>query len=524
MKHVVAVHGTETSNVPARDKENLSVTPNNVMAQRLLAVALQRALQRKLGDAPSPTLVNDAVSKLAPDGANPSPFVQHAIRVQEQLARLHAQLQTAQDPQNTAISSIQDIPTMPITRAQKRFAAYDDDIPAQETKRKRLDSGDSAPSRPRPNTPPSTSDNKVNPETKAPAMSMTLRSRTTDIRSEPKHAEPRADSVGSPQASVTNSPSGLPVMATGPPTSGPSNNKTSEPNRKTRHRSASNDTVDGGSHGHTKSQVARPDAVPVDPASTQMHTKGKPGIVSSPSISTATAIPDAQGSPLPTVASPTVASPTAASPTAMGLPAYTRQQVGSSTLTTSLFVANTPGIWAIQVGKPSAGQTDVAFVVDHDTAISVHRWASHRQGFDPAARHVVVHLAALPTTAVSAVQHSLSQSPGGITPQTFALALRDLPPQWPEDGSLVLQLNAGQPRERTWFLSDMSSGKPLDVSSAICEGTNSLRIMQLKNMADIVFAIYAAPPTPETLATALEWEKFRKLYSFQRPPSGWSLG
>ena len=64
---------------------------------------------------------------------------------------------------------------------------------------------------------------------------------------------------------------------------------------------------------------------------------------------------------------------------------------------------------------------------------------------------------------------------------------------------------------------------PLDVSDAICEGKNSLRILQLKNMADIVFAMYAAPPTPETFAAALEWERFRKLYSFQRPPSGWSL-
>lgn len=284
-------------------------------------------------------------------------------------------------------------------------------------------------------------------------------------------------------------------MTTGLPTSGPSNNTMSEPNRKKRQRSPSNDTVDGGNHRHTKS---RPDGpAPVDLSS-----------------SISTAIPDAQGSPLPTVTSPT----------AMGVPAYTRQQVGSSTLTTSSFVANTPGIWAIQVGKPSVGQTDVTFVVDHDTANSVHRWASYRQGFDPDARHVVVHLVALPTTAVSALQHNLSQSPGGITPQAFALALRDLPPQWPEDGSLVLQLNAGQPGERAWFLSDMSGGMPLDVSSAICEGTNSLRIMQFKNMADTVFAMYAAPPTPEALAIALEWERSRKLYSYQRPPSGWSLG
>ena len=67
----------------------------------------------------------------------------------------------------------------------------------------------------------------------------------------------------------------------------------------------------------------------------------------------------------------------------------------------------------------------------------------------------MVHLVALPTTVVSAAQHNLSQSPGGITPQAFVLALRNLPPQWPEEGSVVLQLNPGQPRERTWFLSDV---------------------------------------------------------------------
>ncbi len=78
----------------------------------------------------------------------------------------------------------------------------------------------------------------------------------------------------------------------------------------------------------------------------------------------------------------------------------------------------------------------------------------------PDARHVVVHLVALQTTAVSAAQHNLSQSPGGITPQAFALALRDLQPQWPEDGSLVLQLNAGQPRERTWLPSDIVRSAP----------------------------------------------------------------
>jgi hypothetical protein len=233
--------------------------------------------------------VNRAVSKLAPDGAYPSPFVQHALRVQEQLARLYAQLQSAREPQDNAISSIQDTPTMPLTRGQKRFGACDDDdIPAQETKRRRLDGAGSA--RPHPNTPPSTSDNKADPVTKAPAKSTPLGSRTTDTRPEPKHAEPaRADSVGSPQVADTDSPSRLPVMATGP-TSGPPNNTMAELNRKPQQRSHSDGTVEGGNHGHTKSQVARPGLAHVNP---QM------GTVSSPSISTT--IPEhAQGSPLPT--------------------------------------------------------------------------------------------------------------------------------------------------------------------------------------------------------------------------------
>jgi hypothetical protein len=73
----------------------------------------------------------------------------------------------------------------------------------------------------------------------------------------------------------------------------------------------------------------------------------------------------------------------------------------------------------------------------------------------PNSRHIAVHLVALQTTAVSAAQLSLSQSSQGITPQAFAQALRNLPPQWPDDDSLVLQVNAGQPGEKTWFASDM---------------------------------------------------------------------
>jgi hypothetical protein len=129
-------------------------------------------------------------------------------------------------------------------------------------------------------------------------------------------------------------------------------------------------------------------------------------------------------------------------------------------------------------------------------------------------------LVALQATAVSAAQQALSSSPGSmITPQAFALALHDLQPQWPDDGTLMLQLNAGQPGEQSWFASDMSAGKSLDVSAAVLAGTNSLRILQLRNMAELVFALYATLPTSEMLAAAVELERQRKIYSFRRPHS-----
>jgi hypothetical protein len=65
----------------------------------------------------------------------------------------------------------------------------------------------------------------------------------------------------------------------------------------------------------------------------------------------------------------------------MGFPVYSRQQVPTS-VTPNVFVANVPGIWAIQVGKPSAGQIGVEFVVDRDTASSVRRWAAKKREFE----------------------------------------------------------------------------------------------------------------------------------------------
>ncbi|KAI0300788.1 hypothetical protein BC826DRAFT_1102124 [Russula brevipes] len=440
----------------------------NIFTQKL-GVALNRALERRLGKSPCPKDVSKAVDLLA--GTKASVFVQHAIRAQEQLASLHAQLQRAQERNEQVTDAVQNTPESSIT-PQKRSAGHDDTLP-RETKRTRVES---ASPRPRPPTPPppppppaSASDTATNPEAQAPDATMSPKSipiAPQSMRSDPKFAEiPRAGSPG-PQVTVNDAPPPRrPVPDTGQPTP-PANPKSDA--------------------GH-------------QPTLNPQHSKPA-------SPKAGDAIPDDRGS----------STAAASFATTMVLSAYTRPQ-GSS----SPSLANVPGIWAIQVGKPSASQIDIAFTVDQVTASSVHRWATHRQGFDPDARCVAVHLVALPATAVAAAQQDLSQSPGGITPQAFTLALRNLRPQWPDDGSLVLQLNAGQPEEQTWFSSDMSNGTPLDVSGAVCVGANSLRIIQLRDMPDTVFAIYAALPTPESLAAALEWEKHRKSYSYRRLPFVW---
>lgn len=189
---------------------------------------------------------------------------------------------------------------MPSIRPRKRSAGDDDDSSthlAQETKRMRLDS--TGPPQSRPHAPPSAPDGKANPEPKAPAESIPSRDLPVASQTMRRSAElPRADSLRSQAAPVEDSHSGLPTVAAGsPPPS--NNNATSVSNCKTGRDSSSNDTVVGGSHRHTRSQVARHSGpAPVDPPPAKTHAQDKLGKPPSPSISTA--IPEAQISPLPT--------------------------------------------------------------------------------------------------------------------------------------------------------------------------------------------------------------------------------
>lgn len=469
-----------------RDLESPGEVPrgtSNTFTQRL-GVATSRALERRLGMSPSQTDVCKVVNALT---GNSSRFLRCAERVQAQLARLHSELQKSQEPRSR-IDITQEI-TASSNGSDKRPLEEPDRDSSNQPKRAHLENGNPNPHK----SPP-----PFNP-VQAPSAPMVQKHAPIVPQgslSDPQLAEASCmDGSASPHARV-DFPTQTPVTGIGKPTS--TDLSKSDSDREIEQRTPSRNTADAASHenrGHTEAL----------PPST---VTSAPGVQQSPLTISGTQPQDSRtDSSLNGLALPGVA-------VVVGLPAYTRQQMPPSAPAPS-FVANVPGIWAIQVGKPSSCQVDLSFEVDEATAGCIRRWATRRQSFGPDVRHVVVHLVALQATAVSAAQKVLSQSPGIITPQVFALALHGLQPQWPNDGTLVLQLNAGQPEEQSWSAFDMSAGQSLDVSGAVLAGTNSLRILQLRNMAELVFALYATLPTAEMLAGV----KQRNIYSFRRPHS-----
>lgn len=488
---------------------------SNTFIQRL-GVATSRALERRLGRPPSQADVCGVVNTLT---GRSSRFLLCAERAQARLARLHSELQKSQEDSNIDLELI----VSPIGSSKRPLEEPDHNSsdPPREVKRARLKSGNPNPQ----NSPP-----PIKPENAVQAPSAPMPQKHASVApqgtlSDPQSVEaPRVD-LTSPHARI-DFPKQTPVTDIGQSSESTSRDlPKSDSDRKIEHRTPSHKTVDATSRGHTEgtSRPARRDSLPAGPLATQ--TTAQETVATAPPPSAAKSASGGQLTGLGTQSQHVIDSRTDLSvnspglpgvAAAMGLSALTRPQAPPSA---PPLIANVPGIWAIQVSKPSPCQVDLPFEVDQDTAVCIRRWATRSQGFDPHVRHVVVHLVALQATAVSAAQKALSQSAGSKTPQAFALALQKLQPQWPSDGNLVLQLNAGQPGEQSWFASDMSAGKSLDVSGAVLAGTNSLRILQLRNMAELVIALYAALPTTEMQTAAIEMERQRKMYSYRRPHS-----
>jgi hypothetical protein len=341
--------------------------PSGAFTQHL-GVALSRALERRLGKAPSPKDVNKAVDALG--GSKASVFLQHVARVQEQLASLHTQLQISQQQNGHATDAVEDISGSSIGSQKRSLGSHDSSPdPSRETKRTRRESTD-----PPPHAPPSNLENEGNTVPLTPDTLMSSKDVPTApwiMRSaDPKFADiPRADPVG-PQATVDSS---LQPPNTGAKQLVQSNHAQSDSCSATGLQ-PSNDAVDGdsGNHGHIKDdlQIARHEsqAAPGDPTLPRTPVQETLLKESSPSVPTSRPDPKVSLSATPhtqpqhiIASEPEISSNGSASPTvAIGAPQYAQPQA-QSPAASSPFVANVPGIWAIQVGKPSVCQIDITF-------------------------------------------------------------------------------------------------------------------------------------------------------------------
>ncbi|KZT23076.1 hypothetical protein NEOLEDRAFT_1036652, partial [Neolentinus lepideus HHB14362 ss-1] len=101
---------------------------------------------------------------------------------------------------------------------------------------------------------------------------------------------------------------------------------------------------------------------------------------------------------------------------------------------------------------------------------------------------VCVRLLCLPRDLVEEI---FQRMPGDhASPEDMTKLMAHIPTTWPQRGSLIVDLNVGQPSEQTWFAEFMrQDSPPLDVTSSVEPGLNHLRIIQLANMSDRLFVL-----------------------------------
>lgn len=108
------------------------------------------------------------------------------------------------------------------------------------------------------------------------------------------------------------------------------------------------------------------------------------------------------------------------------------------------------------------------------------------------------------TERLAAVARIYCLRKGNLTPRidfdgSFADtlgAIQSTGSQWPQTGSLIIQVNPGFPYGKTWLPYTLESPPFLDVSSSIVPGENILRWISLSPMSEFVFVLCALPLPP----------------------------
>ncbi|KAG1805692.1 uncharacterized protein BJ212DRAFT_1303957 [Suillus subaureus] len=71
--------------------------------------------------------------------------------------------------------------------------------------------------------------------------------------------------------------------------------------------------------------------------------------------------------------------------------------------------------------------------------------------------------------------------------------IRNAGEHWPTKGTIVVQLNIESPNGRSWLPYELEKGA-LNVTPSITQGNNTLRLIQLNDLSDFTFVLYALSP------------------------------
>lgn len=169
-------------------------------------------------------------------------------------------------------------------------------------------------------------------------------------------------------------------------------------------------------------------------------------------------------------------------------------------------VSDVPGVWAFQLSRDLPDVLEYSFNVSEEIAA---KWNLTRENNWVMAEketrdELFLHLLCLPTALAISTLDSVLTEPSQ-EPKAVADALWKMQTEWPEQGSLIIEINPGKPVGKVFFPGEHPNNKhdPLEVTHTIQEGVNTIRFVQLTGMHKSFFLLASQREIPTLDLTAL---------------------
>ncbi|KAK0204954.1 hypothetical protein DFS33DRAFT_716856 [Desarmillaria ectypa] len=173
-------------------------------------------------------------------------------------------------------------------------------------------------------------------------------------------------------------------------------------------------------------------------------------------------------------------------------------------------VSDVPGVWGFQLSRDLPDILECSFNVGEEIAAKwnltgENNWViAERETGD----ELFLHLICLPTTLAASTLDSLLTETSQ-EPKTIADALWNMQTEWPEQGSLIIEINPGKTTGKVFFPGDdpvsdpvmivhnipdpkscqSNIHNPLEITHTIQEGVNTIRFIQLTGMQKYFFLL-----------------------------------